>query len=146
MIIAAADPGLAGAFAVLDDRKGIATYPMPLMPGSGTRRLHDLDAQVDLIKGFGASLFAIEDVTRPAKLTRHQGFLIGVALCAGIKVVHVRPQAWKAYFNLHRDGGTLKQFKGQSIAMARSRFGREFKTDGEAEAALIALFAKENAK
>ena len=136
------DPGLKGAFCFLYPRKPPVVIAMPLMPNSGRRNLHDLDEQMSIIKFSGASLVAIEDVTRPAKLTRHQGFLIGVAKCAGIDVVHIRPQIWKKHYGIGPD-------KSESIAKALElmpSLGDTIKLkshDGLAEAALIAWFAKE---
>ena len=141
-LILGIDHGLHGGICFLYQRKPPVVIPMPLMPTSSRRNLHDLDEQASIIKFSGASLVAIEDVTRPAKLTRHQGFLIGVAKCAGIDVVHIRPQVWKKHYGIGPD-------KAESIAKALElmpSLGDTIKLkshDGMAESFLIAQFTKE---
>lgn len=66
------------------------------------------------------------------------GSLKGCAVSSGLKVIEVRPQDWKKFFELGRD-------KDESLDLARSRFSEcsfPLKKDhNRAEACLIALWA-----
>lgn len=92
---------------------------------------------------YGDALLVIEQVTRPASLTRCMGLLEGLGEALGYEVVTVRPQEWKRYFH-------LGPVKADSIALALKKWPSLAKTitkagdDGLAEAALIAQWGREN--
>jgi hypothetical protein len=87
-------------------------------------------------------MLVVEQVTRPASLTRCMGLLEGLGEALGYEVVTVRPQEWKRHFG-------LGPVKADSIALALKKWPSLKRTitkasdDGLAEAALIALWARE---
>jgi hypothetical protein len=95
----AADPGLSGGICVIDGRKRAQVYPMPVIT-IGRRKTHDWVALAALIKASNPSVIIVEEVTRPSKLVRHQGFILGVGYGIPVDVATVRPQAWKKWAGL----------------------------------------------
>jgi hypothetical protein len=71
-----------------------------------------------------------------------------LAYCLSEEYIEVSPQAWKKHFGLVKSKTESKtEYKRRSVALARSLLGHlyDFKDskDGQAEAALIALYGKE---
>ena len=141
------DPGYGGAIAVLGDRAP-KLYKMPLL--KQPKHAYDVVAMVRILftvmpESYDTSplLLVIERVTRPSSLTRCMGILEGLGQAFDYEVVTVRPQEWKGYFHLGPD-------KAESIALALKRWPSLSRTikhrgdDGLAEAALLALWGREN--
>ena len=131
------DPGLSGGIALLDGDR-IKTWPMPIYK-IGRKRVYDLEMIANLIAGLTPQLIVVEQVTRPATLTRCQGVIMGIALGLYIPFKTVRPQVWRPFLSLAAGEG-----KDKSILKAIELFPELSATitrknhDGEAEAALIA--------
>ena len=149
--IVGCDPGFAGAIAVLGPKGAPTLHRMPLLK-QRKHAYHVVDI-CDLLCENGPSemipataptpLLVIEQVTRPASLTRCMGILEGLGEALGYDVATVRPQEWKRYFGLgpvKADSIALVLKKWPSLAKVITRTG----DDGLAEAALIALWAREN--
>lgn len=144
MKICGIDPGLRGAACILDGRKRPNIIPMPLIQ-VGRRSTHDWTALSALIKAINADLYVIEEVTRPAKLVRHQGYLMGCVDSIPAERMSVRPQAWKAHFNLigtNKDASILKAIELLRLGDVITKKSQ----DGWADAALLALYARETIK
>lgn len=163
--IVGVDPGFSGAIAVLCDGAP-KLYRMPLLK-QRKHAYHVVEMAkillgVNTLQGktilelatawhttaendgfdYYMPLLVVEQVTRPASLTRCMGLLEGLGEALGYEVVTVRPQEWKRYFG-------LGPVKADSIALALKtwpalkRFITKAGDDGLAEAALIALWARE---
>lgn len=144
------DPGYSGAIAALG-RGAPAVYRMPLL--KQRKHAYHVVAICNILCQYGTAemiqaagpppLLVIERVTRPSSLTRCMGLMEGLGEALGYDVVTVRPQEWKAYFG-------LGPAKTDSIALALKRWPSLRRTitkrgdDGLAEAALLALWGREN--
>ena len=144
------DPGFAGAIAVLTTGAP-KLHRMPVI--RKPRNAYDIDGISNLLYEYGPSemipangprpLLVVESVTRPASLTYCMGLLVGMGWTLDYEVARVRPQEWKRYFG-------LGPVKADSIALALKTWPSLKRTitragdDGLAEAALIALWAREN--
>lgn len=147
------DPGLQGAFALLDPATGaVSVLDMPTtvdVAGSQRRRL-DIPALVSLTRGLAALepvLTILEQVGARGKDSAASMFAFGrgfgaleTALhAAGIPPRMVPPAKWKGALHVPAD-------KGQARAAATTVFPRHahlwqrVKDDGRAEAALIAYY------
>ena len=94
--VLAADPGKAGAIAILEDRKIVSIVKMPVFKVK-RQTVYDLAWIEDIFRASQADLVAIEAVTRPASLVANRWFMHGLAAGLGIPVKTVVPITWKRY-------------------------------------------------
>lgn len=84
----------------------------------------------------------LERVTRPCKLVGNAGEWRGFLIAAGIDFVEVRPQVWQKHFGLTPELKGLER-KKHLMALAQKRYPRTKVTLVNADAILLAVYAKE---
>lgn len=131
-LILGIDPGIKGGLALLRPDRSLRTFRMPA----------DVKILDKIIRESGAATCALERVgAAPEAGTvstftfgRGYGTLIGMCVAHRIPIVDIEPTVWKNFFNLDAK-------KSKATALARAIFrGTKIPTEGECEAALIALF------
>lgn len=143
------DPGFSGAICFYSSPDVMKIYDLPLKQYMNRTQI-DAEAFAKLIKQTARQIdFAvIEDVhampgqgvTSMFRFGYNAGILLGVLCALNIKVLRLKPAAWKSALGLGRD-------KKASLALAIKYFPKyrdDFKRardDGRAEAALLAHFA-----
>jgi hypothetical protein len=143
--IAAFDPGLTGALAILGDFDEIHLHDLPqanseLDPAALARILRDAAprrAVIELVHAMPG-----QGVTSMFKFGRSYGTILGVLGALSIPTIRVRPQTWKHHF------GLLRQPKDASRALALRLYpdleGLNLKKHhGRADALLLARFLLE---
>ena len=153
MLIYGVDPGFTGAVSIYDtELNSLIVHDIPVIKSPKGKTLINLPKLLSIL-GNGQnrlSLAAVELVSAmpnqcvSSRFRFGQGFgQLEMALVASaLPLKYVRPQQWKKYFGLTKD-------KNQSRELAMERFPnnadlfKRKKDDGRAEAALIALYAKE---
>lgn len=154
--IAAFDPGITGSCAVYDGEK-VTVYDYPIYtitrktkklgkPVTTNRNHYDIPKLVELIRGLGADVAIIEEVSaRPNdgavaafSFGRGYGLLLGILTALGVELHTVRPAIWKKAVGLPT-GST----KNDSRLLALKLFPelsedlKLKKNEGRSEAALI---------
>jgi hypothetical protein len=145
--IAAFDPGLSGALAILGDFNEIHLHDLPqanseLDPAALARLLRTYAprrAVIELVHAMPG-----QGVTSMFKFGRSYGTVLGVLGALSIPTIRVRPQTWKHHF------GLLRQPKDASRALALRLYpdleGLNLKKHhGRADALLLARFLLESA-
>lgn len=145
MILLGIDPGVHGAFAVLDtDENGVAVTDMP----DTTLGLIDLIDRLPSIrlcmieKPFYPKIIGSANV---AKIAMAYGKIIALLAHRGIPVAEVRPADWKAALNLGTSKAASRELASNLFPDQADQWAR-VKDDGRAEAALIAWYGKRFAK
>lgn len=155
MITIGIDPGLGGAIALFDGQR-VQTWPIPTHEIKRGRKYKNRLDDMGLLRlaralaTAGPALAAIEDVGGMPRQSASGAFTFGdvtgairlAFLGCGVPVHKVHATTWKAHINLKGD-------KDDARAMA-SRFFPDFSAqwarktqDGQAEAALIAKYARD---
>ncbi len=157
MIFVGIDPGLSGGIAfLLQDT--LALYPMPIID-NGKRRVFDTTAIKDLLHGVidtcssvdkknPAHIF-VEELT-PFKGSKLSCFSMGYGLgllhatiqSLGLPMTRERPQEWKKHFHLIGASKDASRMKAIELFPARADVFKLKKNEGQAEAALMALYLK----
>lgn len=154
MKILGIDPGLDGAFCVVDSLQNIdalmSTPTLDVKTGQSVKRR--LDYQVaagwfDLHR-HGIDLAVIEEVTSSPQMGVTSAFAFGElfgavrALVAafGIPVMRVRPQVWKSHFGLLRQTKDASRAKATALAPKFAGQWAKKKDDGRAESFLLACY------
>lgn len=137
-MIVGVDPGYNGGICFLDETAEV--FRVPLLK----QKKHEYDtvAICELLASVEPSVLIIEQVTRPASLTRCMGLFEGIGLALGYEVGLVRPQVWKAALGLTRDKQMSIELARELWPELRKRVKRK-NDDGLAEAALIAYYWRE---
>ena len=155
MIFIGIDPGFSGAIAFLEPGSGNLTVTdMPVAPntkGKNELNLHSL--ATELYQHPHRCITMIEKVHAMPNQGVSSVFRFGQGFGAiqmavtghGHEVHYVSPAAWKKYFKLSKDKGVSRSLAAQRFPQAADLFSR-VEDDGRAEAALIALYAKETVK
>ena len=162
MRILGIDPGLGGAFALIDgdDEFGLDTLvilDMPLLPaGSARRRPKKADKQIlseascaQIVQLLKPDIAIIERVgAMPGQGIASAfnfgvsfGILRGVLASNAVPYRLVTPREWKKYFRLRTDKGAARTIASRLYPSYANLFVRA-KDHGRAEAALIAHYAK----
>lgn len=125
------DPGYKGGAAWLGKR--LSTYDWE-SPKSAHNWIYN--------RSFSPAKAVLERVTRPCKLVGNAGEWRGFLIAAGIDFIEVRPQVWQKHFGLTPD---LKgpERKKHLMSLAQKRFPRTKVTLVNADAILLAVYAKE---
>jgi len=145
--IAAFDPGLSGALAVLGDFDDVVLFDLPqanreLDPAALARMLREARPRRAVVEAVGA--MPGQGVTSMFNFGRSYGTILGVLGALEIPTVRVRPAVWKRHF------GLIRQDKDASRALALRLYpalqGLELKRHhGRADALLLARFLLESA-
>jgi crossover junction endodeoxyribonuclease RuvC len=157
MIVGGCDPGLDGAFGLIEGQEVLAVLPVPTIQAKSKGRQIDetlLDAQFAELCLYGPEHFAIEEVhampqqggASMFKFGFCFGFQAGLIVGRGIPRTYIAPVTWKRAMGLDSN-------KGGSIARAGELFPKHVKlfraekgvrtaaqACGIAEACLIAYF------
>ncbi len=145
------DPGMGGALASISDDEKIV-YDMPtfeITKGGSVRRRIDIPKLLDILRADGPDHIFIERVSaQPGNGATHAftyGFGCGVieacVTAAGIPFTYVAPQTWKKALNCPKDKDGARMRASQLLPDMRENWPLK-KHDGRAEAALIALFGR----
>lgn len=151
------DPGLSGAIAAVDGGRIVDVIDMPVVEvpyKTKTRKevsaplLYDAISRMQ-IESCNADFAIIEEVTASPQMGSVSAFRFGeayatavsVMLCAGIRVIKVRPASWKKKMMLSGQKTTsiasaLDMWPDQSYYFSRA------KDDGRAEACLLAEYGR----
>ena len=154
MIIAACDPGVSGAIAILDDGQLIAVYDMPVRAvpyKKKTRNVVDGKALYEIFNTHTPSLIVIESVTALAgngvTSMFNFGYSAGVIYgCASAfwketEIQFIRPQAWKKQLDLIGKPKDAARILCLEMFASKDEFFKLKKYGGRADAALIAMAA-----
>ena len=143
--IAAFDPGLSGALAILGDFDDIHLYDLPqangeLDPAALARILRDAAPCRAIVEHVHS--MPKQGVASTFKFGRSYGTILGVLGALSIPTIRVRPQVWKHHFRL------LRQHKDASRALALRLYPdleglHLVKHHGRADALLMARFLLE---
>lgn len=168
MLFIGVDPGLTGAFAVLDQNglRGVFDLPTMPIPGVGPKALVqrkiDGRALLDLllktcpagearptivIEAVGTMGGANNAVQTQGSLLRSLGAIETVAECLKCKVTYVAPQTWKRTYGLIDSNLSGSQRKNKALDTARRCFPSctdltRAKDHNRAEAVLLARYAQ----
>lgn len=153
MIICGIDPGFSGAVVFYCPKRNLLEiHDMPTMKDPKGRTIVNMPALYDLLNPCGEDVRAVVEfvASRPgqaagATFRFGQGYgAIQMALAAHqVPVQYVTPAKWKKYFGLSKNKGSSRGLAIQRFPQVSDKFSR-VKDDGRAEAALIALYGKEN--
>lgn len=146
MLILGIDPGLSGAFAILDDGKLTHVADLPTM-GEGASRMLDSGALADALKPLTFDLAVIErvgampgqGVSSMFRFGQAVGQAVGVIHTLGIPLKWASPGAWKRAMGLSSDKERARALAIETFPSLRAQFARK-KDHGRAEAALMALW------
>ena len=112
MKIIGIDPGLSGAIAVLEDKKVLGIYEMPVMAEGKNKRQLNSAQLVDIIKNniIESEEIAVvveqvnampgQGVTSMFNFGQTFGAIKGVCAALELPIFFVRPSKWKKYFDL----------------------------------------------
>lgn len=151
-LIVGVDPGFTGGIAFLSEG-GLRIHDMPVYKSpQGRTELNLMETAKTLIPPAGHSRYiaVLEKVSaRPGQGTASlfrfgQGYgALEMALTAhGYELHYKTPTTWKKYFGLSSDKGVSRSLATQRFPASASMFTR-VKDDGRAEAALLALYGRE---
>jgi crossover junction endodeoxyribonuclease RuvC len=145
------DPGLTGAFALVDSYGGlIDAYDMPTLNKDVSAQLvAELEDWNQL--SLESAVVVIEDVhsmpkqgvASSFKFGRSKGVVEGVFAGAGLSLRYVAPSTWKRDLKLSKNKGASRQLAVELWPSKTSLFTRA-KDDGRAEAALIAYWYQQH--
>lgn len=146
MLILGIDPGLNGAFALLDDGRLVNVDDLPTM-GVGAKRQLNGGALADALRSRGVGLAVVEQVgSMPGqgiastfRFGLAVGQILGVLQGLDIPIIRAAPVSWKRSFNLGSDKEHSRATAINLFPAQRGRFARKL-DHGRAEAALIALW------
>lgn len=151
------DPGASGAIALLDPETGaliVEDMPTVSMRVSGKNRNRVSEPMLaDIIRGWHltSDLFAlVEEVNAMPKqgvsstftFGRAFGVVTGVLSGVGVPFETIRPQQWKSELKLTKGKDAARAYAARLFPNDAGLFRRKM-DDGRAEAALIALVAKQ---
>ena len=124
MIIIGIDPGLSGAIAILDDKKVLSIFEMPVMAeGKKNKRQLNSAQLVNIIKSniIKSDEIAVvveqvnampgQGVTSMFNFGQTFGAIKGVCAALELPIFFVRPSKWKKHFeliNTHKDASRTK--------------------------------------
>ena len=154
MVIAACDPGVSGAVAILDDGQLIAVYDMPVRAvpyKKKTRNVVDGKALYEIFNTHAPNLIVIETVTALAgngvtgmfNFGYSAGVIYGCASAfwEGTEIQFLRPQVWKKAMGLLNTSKDDARLKCLEIFASHADWFNLKKHSGRSDASLIALVA-----
>lgn len=145
----AIDPGASGGIASVTVNGMVDAFKMPETEGDVLNKLRNLRTYHDTlvleqVGGYvggtgspGSAMF---------NFGRGFGFLLGVAMTLGYKIIMVRPQAWQKALSLGNSKGVTKtEWKNKLKAEAQRRFPKLSVTLSTADALLILEYGRTEA-
>ena len=156
MRIIGIDPGLSGAIAILEDRKVLEIFDMPVMAeGKKNKRQLNSAQLVNIIKSNleDADNTAVvveqvnampgQGVTSMFNFGQSFGILKGICSAMQLPMFFVRPAKWKKYFNLINSQKDASRTRAIEIFPYFSTQLSKKKDSNKADAILIASFYHE---
>lgn len=152
-LICGIDPGYSGAIALLNPfTMALQVHDMPVLPGKTGKTVLDYHTMLSVMSPGGVDnpIAMLEQVSAMPGQGVSSMFRFGQcfgALQAGVhghgyQVHYATPSTWKRYFGLSSDKGVSRGLAMDRFPQSASLFSR-MKDDGRAEAALLALYARE---
>ena len=149
------DPGQTGALALINhDGRLVDVWDMPVVDKRVSPvLLADIITELDYGREFGAKLVAVveqvasmpgQGVASTFKFGTSYGIVLGVIASRHLETIHVTPAKWKREMGLSKDKGVSRR-KAIDRWPAMARWFARVKDDGRAEAALLALWAQQQA-
>lgn len=153
MRVVGIDPGIHGAFALVDDGILVAVEDMPVIPEIVSKKVRNKPnpaLMADILRRWEASgplIIYIEKVGPTPKdgvvgafsFGKGAGLLEGVAAGMGLPFTLVTPQTWKKAMGAPADKNAARARACQLFPSHAAQFAR-VKDDGRAESALLALY------
>ena len=156
MIIIGIDPGLSGAIAILDDKKVLSIFEMPVMAEGKKNKRQLNSAQLvniirENIKKNEEAVVVVEQVnampgqgvTSMFNFGQSFGILKGVCSAMNLSMHFVRPAKWKKHFNLINASKDASRTKAIEIFPYFSINLSKKKDANKADAILIASYFDE---
>ena len=156
MRIIGIDPGLSGGIAILDDKKVIELFDMPVMP-DGKKNKRQLNSALlvklikDNIKNLEDTVMVVEQVnampgqgvTSMFNFGQTFGAIKGICAAIGLPIFFVRPAKWKKYFELINSSKDSSRTKVIEMYPSISEQLSKKKDVNKSDAILIARFYSE---
>tara|TARA_B100001989_G_scaffold231109_1_gene189573 strand:- start:22 stop:516 length:495 start_codon:yes stop_codon:yes gene_type:complete len=156
MIIIGIDPGLNGAIAIIEGKKVISLFDMPVMAEGKKNKRQLNSAQLvhilkNNIKNFENSVVVVEQVnampgqgvTSMFNFGQTFGAIKGVCAALGLSIYLVRPSKWKKHFELINSSKDASRTKAIQIYPNLSNQLSKKKDVNKSDAILIALYYEE---
>ena len=156
MIIIGIDPGLNGAIAIIEGKKVISLFDMPVMAEGKKNKRQLNSAQLvhilkSNIKNFENSVVVVEQVnampgqgvTSMFNFGQTFGAIKGVCAALGLSIYLVRPSKWKKHFELINSSKDASRTKAIQIYPNLSNQLSKKKDVNKSDAILIALYYEE---
>jgi hypothetical protein len=144
MTILSIDPGANGGFAFRNE-KGVVSEKLPETEG-------DINLMVEMFSVAGAGVCYIEDLVRyagtnmpssaMAVYASNWGFLKGILMAHGWRIILVKPQKWQKALSLGVSDGNKTAWKGKLKNMAQQLYPGIKVTLANADALLILRYAE----
>lgn len=145
----AIDPGASGGIASVTINGMVDAIKMPETEGDVLEKLKNLKVYHDtiIIEQVGGYVGgAGSPGSAMFNFGRGFGFLLGVAMTLGYKIIMVRPQTWQKALSLGNSKGMTKtEWKNKLKAEAQRRFPKLSVTLSTADALLILEYGRNNA-
>jgi crossover junction endodeoxyribonuclease RuvC len=156
MRIIGIDPGLSGGIAILDDKKVIELFDMPVMP-DGKKNKRQLNSALlvklikDNIKNLEDTAMVVEQVnampgqgvTSMFNFGQTFGAIKGICAALGLPIFFVRPAKWKKHFELINSSKDSSRTKAIEMYPSISEQLSKKKDVNKSDAILIARFYSE---
>ena len=156
MRIIGIDPGLSGGIAILDDKKVIELFDMPVMP-DGKKNKRQLNSALlvklikDNIKNLEDTVMVVEQVnampgqgvTSMFNFGQTFGAIKGICAAIGLPIFFVRPAKWKKYFELINSSKDSSRTKVIEMYPSISEQLSKKKDVNKSDAILIARYYSE---
>ncbi len=153
MIILGIDPGVSGAISVLEDKKVIDVFEMPIMIDGKKNKKQVNGSQVsniikDKMKNAKELIVVVEHVnampgqgvTSMFNFGQSFGVIKGICSALSLPIYFVRPTKWKKYFNLIKTNKDASRTKAiEMYPQISSQLSRK-KDSNKADAILIARY------
>jgi len=156
MRIIGIDPGLSGGIAILDDKKVIELFDMPVMP-DGKKNKRQLNSALlvklikDNIKNLEDTVMVVEQVnampgqgvTSMFNFGQTFGAIKGICAALGLPIFFVRPAKWKKHFELINSSKDSSRTKAIEMYPSISEQLSKKKDVNKSDAILIARYYSE---
>ena len=156
MRIIGIDPGLSGGIAILDDKKVIELFDMPVMP-DGKKNKRQLNSALlvklikDHIKNLEDTVMVVEQVnampgqgvTSMFNFGQTFGAIKGICAALGLPIFFVRPAKWKKHFELINSSKDASRTKAIEMYPSISEQLSKKKDVNKSDAILIARYYNE---
>ena len=161
MRIIGIDPGLGGAIAILEDKKVLDLFEMPVMAEgkknkkqiNGSQIFNEISKRVKNYKTENinviieqVSAMPGQGVTSMFNFGQSFGILKGISSAMQLPTYFVRPAKWKKYFNLINSNKDASRTRAIEIFPYFSTYLSKKKDSNKADAILIASFYYETYK